>query len=191
MHHEFVSGVHGQKLDFDGIPDESNLYAEWVTVSADDISRYHASLPRFVVGVANGTNRLALSVAESLSDTSDEEVTGLVSAKDPDNDKVLFLPEDTISAIASESPGLVVVTEDAGTKGTNSVQVAEQVLLAGAKDVIVQVTWQRNPTLVRLEEKGIKYRAIIKHFLPDFESGACQTDPKGFCARGWEFIPRD
>lgn len=191
VHHGFVSGVHGQKLDFDKVSDGSELFGEWVDVSAHDINVHHLYLPRFVLGVANGTNRLALAVADRLTDISEgtEQVEGLVSAKDPDNRKRLFLPEVTLEAISAEEPELVVIVEDVGTRGTNSVQVAEQALLAGAKDVVVQVTWQRGIALTRLEERGVRYRAIIKEHLPDFEPEACRSAEDGFCRRGWQFVP--
>lgn len=197
LHHEFVSGVHGQKLDFDKIADGSGLYSEWVVVSADDVAEQCPELPSIILGVANGTNRLAVSVAENLSEQfKQHRVAGLVSAKRADNDKVLYLPDRTAQIITDDRPDLLVVVEDAGTKGTNSVQIAEQALLAGAKNVIVQVTWQRNMTLPRLDELRAKYpdrfsyHSIIKHLLPDYEPEVCRTDPAGFCNRGWGLIER-
>jgi hypothetical protein len=63
VHHEFVSGKHGRKLDFDTIDDESDLYKEWVGANVDFISDQFSQIPEVILGVANGTNRLALDVA--------------------------------------------------------------------------------------------------------------------------------
>jgi orotate phosphoribosyltransferase len=92
--------------------------------------------------------------------------------------------------IAGVKPELVVVFEDVGTTGSNSVQVARGALEAGALAVEVVTTWKRQPALGRLDEAGIPYRAIIDEVLPTYSPLECQTDPNGFHARGWDFIPR-
>jgi hypothetical protein len=189
-HHEFVSGMHGQKLDYDLLQTGTPLYNEWVGVNADFIDNAIAqefrTRPQVIVGVANGTNRLALDVAREF----DGEAVGLVSEKDPENSKRLYLPEMGKLVIAALKPELAVVVEDVGTTGSNSVQIAKGVLEAGAQDVVVVITHQRREELQKLDQAGIKYRAIINDPLPTFSPEDCATAADGFCARGWEFIPR-
>jgi len=184
VHHEFVSGMHGRKLDFDTIETGTPLYQEWIDVAASYIEREFPELPQVIMGVANGTNRVAQDTAARFND----EIFGLVSAKDEQKSKKLYLPPETEDVISDIKPELVVVLEDVGTTGSNSVQVALQSLGAGAKEVEVVATWQRRPHLEKLEEAGIAYRAIIKEVLPTYSPEGCQAE--GFCAQGWEFISR-
>ncbi|CAN5441887.1 hypothetical protein BH10PAT3_BH10PAT3_1270 [soil metagenome] len=182
-HHEFVSGKHGQKLDFDVIPTGSLLYNEWVEVNVDFITDRHDEA-EIIMGVANGTNRLALDVAARFKGRK----LGLVSEKDPENSKILRLGSLARRVIKSFEPELVVVVEDVGTTGSNSVQVAEACLDAGAKDVIVVPTWMRQPRLDRLEDADILYDPIINETLATYTPDECRAT--GFCAQGWEYIPR-
>ncbi len=190
VHHEFVSGMHGQKLDYDNLETHGPMYNRWVGVNVDfirtDALTEDGELPGVIVGVANGTNRLALDVARQF----DGSIIGLVSEKDPENSKHLYLPETARLIIGVLEPELAIVLEDVGTTGSNSVQVAEASLEAGAKNVLVVVTHQRREQLERLDEAGIPHKAIILDPLPTFKPEDCATNPKGFCARGWEFIPR-
>lgn len=190
VHHEFVSGLHGQKLDFDNIPEDSELYRDWVGVNVDFIRNTYTQIPGALIGVANGTNRLARDVGAVMFG----ETTALPSAKDPENSKRLYLPEYTHKFLEIMQPKLAIVLEDVGTTGSNSVQVAEAALDAGAEYVEVVLTWQRRAQLERLREAKIPYRSIIEEALPTFTpgvDGTCATDPNGFCARGWEFIARE
>lgn len=185
VHQEFVSGMHGQKLDFDTVEEETSLYREWISVAADFIGQeYSDRLPEVIIGVANGTNRVALDTARRF----DGEVLGLVSKKDKDNSKVLYLGTMATRVISALQPKLVVVLEDVGTTGSNSVQVARHVLDAGAQEAEVVTTWKRREKLEKLIEAGIAYRAIIDEELPAYQPEDCRAD--GFCAQGWEFIPR-
>ncbi len=190
VHHEFVSGMHGQKLDYDLLQTGTPLYDQWVGINADfldnEIASEFGARPQVIVGVANGTNRLALDVAREF----DGEAVGLVSEKDPENSKRLYLPQMARIIIASLQPELVVVLEDVGTTGSNSVQVAQAVQEVNEGRVVVAVTHQRREQLERLNEAGILYRAIIKDPLPTFTPEDCATSPDGFCKRGWEFVPR-
>lgn len=194
VHHEFVSGMHGRKLDFDTIPrfedpddilgDFSPLYNEWVDVNAAFLRTTFPALPQVIIGVANGTNRLAIDLETRL----ESYTMGLPSAKDDQNAKKLFLPVRTQNALKYLEPRLAVVVEDVGTTGSNSVQVAIAAREAGARDAVVVTTWKRREQLERLDEAGIEYRAIIDEPLPTFSPEDCvQT---GFCSWGWRFIRR-
>ena len=184
VHHGLVSDMHGQKLDFDLIPTNSPLYSEWVSVAVAYISSGFSKLPEIIVGVANGTNRLALDVARQF----DGQVFGAVSEKDRQNSKILRLGLVTGKLISAMRPEFVVVLEDVGTTGSNSVQVAQLCLEAGARSIEVVNTWQRRPQLERLIESGIPYQSIINEVLETYTPQDCQDH--GFCADNWQFISR-
>lgn len=186
VHSEFVSGKHGQKVDFDKLDDSDPLYGEWIEVTTDYLETSFPNLPTFIIGVANGTNRVVHDVAKRMHG----KVVALESYKEKDNDKVLHLQPLAARLIQVVRPELVVIKEDVGTTGSNSVQVAQEALEAGAGEVIVVPTWQRRPQLERLDEAGIEYYPIIAHELETYEPEDCETLPQGFCARGWDFIPR-
>ena len=181
-HHEFVSGMHGQKLDFDNIETGSTLYNLWTETSADFIREEFPRLPEIIIGVANGTNRTALDAARRF----EGEAIGLTTWKDEDRN--IFLTDIAGKVISSIRPELVVVLEDVGTRGTNSVQAAVGCRDAGAKSVEVVTTWKRRDKLERLDEEGIPYRAIIDEPLPTYTPQDCQDH--GFCSQGWKFIER-
>lgn len=186
VHHEFVSGMHGQKLDFDNIEQKTDpLYNQWIDVAVEFIKEEFDPLPEVVLGVANGTNRVALSIARRI-----EGVHGLISEKETKNSKTLHLNHMAFTVIRGIRPAHLVVIEDVGTTGSNSVQVALEAKEAGAKEVEVVTTWKRRSQLERLDQAGIPHRAIIDHTLPTFLPQDCASDPAGFCARGWEFIER-
>jgi orotate phosphoribosyltransferase-like protein len=185
VHHEFVSGMHGQKLDFDNIEESDPLYSQWTEVAAGYIEeKYDVSLPEIIIGVANGTNRTALDTARRFGG----RVLGLVSEKDPQNSKKLWLSGMAANVISAMRPNLVVVLEDVGTTGSNSVQVATACRDQGAKEVEVVTTWKRREKLERLEEAGVPYRAIIDEPLPTYSPEDCKDH--GFCSQGYEFIER-
>jgi len=184
-HHEFVSGMHGQKLDFDNIQVNSSLYEKWIDVNSSFIEEEFPRLPQVIIGVANGTNRVALDVARSFNGRS----IGLVSEKDKTHSKRLFLnPFVAGRLLDTMKPQLVVVVEDVGTTGSNSVQIASRVRDFTGGHVEVVTTWQRRENLERLDEEDIPYRAIIKEPLPTYSPEECVKT--GFCSKDWEFIPR-
>lgn len=184
IHHEFVSGKHGRKLDFDKIETGSELYSEWVDVNEDYIRSEFTETPAVIVGVANGTNRLALDVSRRY----DGRTLGLISSKDPENSKRLYLPKLTEEVIKGLLPRFVVVVEDVGTTGSNSVQIAKAVEELGVPEVVVVPTWQRQPALEKLDEADIAYRSIINHTLATYSPEECLES--GFCSQGIELVPR-
>ena len=196
VHHEFNAGGHGRKLDFDLIPtyaatsrsEFSPLYANWLQVTTGFIQTEFPELPQVILGVANGTNRVAKDVALRLNRETGAHVLGYATVKDEANDRVLWLPRRVEDKLSKTAPELVVVVEDVGTTGSQSVQIAEQALGAGAQKVVVVPTWQRQDSLWRLDEVDIEYRAIIHETLPTYTAEECART--GFCAQGWELIPR-
>ena len=186
QHQEFREGMHGQKLDFDVIERDSPLYREWVGINMAFIAEQFVPAPEVVLGVANGTNRLALDVACNF----DGNLIGLKTAKDSEDHRSIYLPDFSRKVMRALRPELVVVLEDVGTTGSSSVQAAEAALDNGAQHVEVVVTWQRRSQLEKLQAAEIPYRSIIFEPLPTFEPADCASNPDGFCARGWELVPR-
>jgi hypothetical protein len=140
-----------------------------------------------ILGVANGTNRVAHSLGLRFKT---DDIEGFASTKSSKTDKILYLPPNVEEHITRTQPELVVVIEDVGTTGSNSVQVAKAALRAGAEAVEVVTTWKRREHLERLDEANIPYRAIIDEPLPTLDPEECKTNEAGFCYQGWDFIPR-
>lgn len=182
VHHEFVSGMHGQKLEFEKVEVDSPLYREWVDVNTETIRQIYDPLPEIILGVANGTNRLAMDVARELG----REVKGFPTKKD--EKKVIRLTSLGKHVIGTLKPSLVVVVEDVGTRGTNSVQPAVAARINGARRVEVLTTWKRRTSLELLDEQEVSYRAIIDEPLPTYTPEECRDI--GFCALNWQFIRR-
>jgi phosphoribosylpyrophosphate synthetase len=186
VHTEFVDGMHGQKVDFDGIKETDPLYHKWVGVNVDAIKAMCDPLPEVIIGVANGTNRLAHSVASKLEGQS----LALETYKDPNDFKKVYLTNLARTALSGINPELAVIVEDVGTTGSTSVQVARQALDAGAWHVLVINTLQRREQLEKLKKAGVPHHAIIKKILPTFTPEDCNNLPEGFCHRGWELHER-
>lgn len=173
IHHEFVSGIHGRKLDFDSIPTGSELYEEWIDACAQFIRENYKGQPDMIVGVANGANRMAVSIASRLANRT----YGLITEKlTPTSVGLARVSQDFIS---SYKPAFVLIVEDVGTAGTTSATAAAEALKAGAKKVSVLNTWQRRERLERLEQAGVDYHSMIKEFLPTYEPDACTYCKKG------------
>lgn len=187
-HREFKSGMHGQEANLgeEHLPPGSELYDEYVDVNVGAICGNYLwpkqNGPLFVIGVANGTNRLAVDVGEKVPGA-----IGFETEKDADDN--IHLTRVAKRAIEVIRPNLAVVVENVGTTGGSALQVAEAILEAGARHVVVQVTLQRRERLERLDDVGIRYRSIIKRILPTYTPEECNDH--GFCAHGWYFIPRE
>ena len=141
VHHVFSQGLHGRKLDFDLIPDDSELFSQWVDVTADFIRENYDNLPEAVIGVANGTNRLALAVADKLG------VAGFDTVKPEGSRNQPVLTEASKKKLKELNPEFIVILEDVGTRGTNSSSVAKSVRELGFVNFEVINTWQRSETL--------------------------------------------
>src|SRR5947207_3370140 len=109
VHHEFVSGMHGRKLDFDAIPTKSKLFGEWVVVAAQTIDELYPDIDRAklaLLSVANGTNRLVGPVAKQLGGG----VTALLTEKI--SPKAVQLTDEAAKTLKRLNPELVVAIED-------------------------------------------------------------------------------
>ena len=188
LHHEFVSGNHGKKLDFDKIQKEQDfdLYTEWVSLYARSIhALYGGRIPDALVGIANGANRLSTDVAGLLG----KKVMGLTTVKI--DTKTVKLDDEAIDAIRSGNIKFALTIEDVGTTGSTTSSVISELRDEGVKRIESITTWQRNPSLPRLDEYCIPYSSLISEPLPMFSPEDCVSDPEGYCFQGITLIPHD
>jgi orotate phosphoribosyltransferase-like protein len=184
VHHEFVSGNHGRKLDFDKIPTDSDFYIDWVSIYARVIrARFEERLPDALVGVANGANRLSESVSPLLG----KSVLGLTTVKL--DAKTVQLDEDALEAIHSKDVKFALIIEDVGATGSTTATAIERLREAGVRRIESITTWQRNPTLPRIDALRVPYSSMIPEALPMFTPEGCASDPLGFCAQGIPLVP--
>lgn len=180
IHHEFVSGMHGRKLDFDKIPTGSELYRLWVDAYVDYIKANYPEQPDVILGVANGANRLAVSIAAGLGGGT----MGLMTEKETmKSSKFHPSVEDVIQGY---KPKFLLIVEDVGTAGTTSLTAANKALEAGAQRVEVLNTWQRSDALTKLDEAGIAYKSMIVDPLPNYQPDDCE-----YCKNGIELVKHD
>lgn len=177
IHHEFVSGMHGRKLDFDKIPTGSELYLLWVDAYVDYIKANYPEQPDVILGVANGANRLAVSIAAKLGGGT----MGLMTEKE--TSKASKFHPSVEDVIRGYKPEFLLIVEDVGTAGTTSATAAQKALEAGAQRVEVLNTWQRSDALTKLEEAGIAYKSMIVDPLPNYQPDDC-----AYCKSGVELV---
>lgn len=177
VHHVFSQGLHGRKIDFDLIPDDSDLFKQWVDLTVDFIRNNYSAPPEAVIGVANGTNRLAFAVADKLG------VRGLDTVKPEGSRNQPILTEESKNTLKKLNPKSIIILEDVGTRGTNSSSVARSVRELGFDNFEVINTWQRSETLSLLDELNVPYKAVIKEVLPNYKPEECE-----YCQKGWELL---
>lgn len=182
IHHIFSQGLHGQKIDFDLIKDDSELYNNWVELTSEFIKQNYTKLPDIIVGVANGTNRLAISVAEALGG----DVNALVTVKPKGSRNQPILTDESIKKIQELKPESALILEDVGTRGTNSASVYRSLRQTGVNNVEVLNTWQRSENLTLLDDEGAKYKAVIRDVLTNYTPEECAKS--GFCGKGWKLL---
>lgn len=183
IHHEFVSGLHGRKLDFDLIDEKSDLFRQWVEVVAQFIKKQYSDIsPSKIVllSVAGGTNRLVGPVAKAIGGG----VTALLTEKT--SARSVRLTDEAKKKLKALKPELVVALEDVGTRGGTAASAVLSAQEAGAKRVEVLNTWQRSEVLEALEAIDATYNAIIKEIWPNFTTEECRKT--GYCAQGWKLI---
>jgi len=180
VHHEFANYGHGRKLDFDAIADDTPLYREWVDLNVQSV-RERGGLILAVLGVANGTNRLARDVGSGLG------VEPLFTEKiSPRAVRLAATSRQWLLNHAGED-GLVIALEDVGTTGGTALSAIEDARTAGASEVEGQFTWQRTDALPAFDAAGVMYHAIIHEPLATYKPNQCTTE--GYCADGWALIP--
>ncbi len=177
IHHEFASGLHGRKLDMDKIQTTDRLYDLWIDALVDYIRTNYDPLPDAIVGVANGANRLAVSVASRLGNGA----VGLVTVKE--SSRSATLDPQTTASIQSLQPEFALILEDVGTSGSTAATVAKNALALGIKHIEVLNTWQRSDRLATLDEIHVPYRSMIVEPLPNYNPHECE-----YCNRGVKLI---
>jgi orotate phosphoribosyltransferase len=186
VHHEFVNGNHGRKLDFDKIPTDSDFYIDWVSIYARIIrARYQDRLPDALVGIANGANRLSESVSHLLG----KRVLGLTTVKM--DAKTVRLDDEALEAVGSGKVRFALTIEDVGTTGSTTATAIDHLREVGIQRIEAITTWQRNPTLPRLDTLRVPYSAMIPESLPMFSAEDCVSNPQGFCAQEVPLITHD
>jgi phosphoribosylpyrophosphate synthetase len=183
VHHEFVSGMHGRKLDFDAIPTDNDLFLEWVAIVAQAVRELYPDVPLdklVLLSVAGGTNRLVGPVAKLLGGGVHALLTEKVSPK------AVKLTAEAEKMITKLQPDLVLAVEDVGTRGTTSASAVVAARAAGATRVEALNTWQRREQLEELEAIDAVYHSIINDVLPTLSPEECRAS--GYCAQGWQYI---
>jgi hypothetical protein len=189
MHHSFASDLHGQKVDFGLIPEQSPVWYEWVHRSTEFIdAQYpvrdfgHIAL----VGIANGTLTFASEVAERLGGRA---VALRTTKQTP---KSVALTEVATQALSRGTYDVVIPFDDVGTEGTTTLSAVRSIQSLqrqnpGIKLIEVVNTWQRQEHLPLLDHASITYRALINTRLATYTPEDCAAH--GFCANGWQLIP--
>lgn len=186
IHHEFNQGLHGRKIDCDKILEGTPLYDELIKNEAQFIRGLYSPklLGRAVlIGVANGTNRIARDTALELDCGVVAIETEKLQGQKP------TLTAEAVKLLLELQPNLAIITEDLGTRGTNSAAVVGSVYgvkSPGLTDIEVVNTVQRG-ILEWLLENGVVYHSMITRLTKDYTPEQCVQ--KGYCAQGWELVP--
>lgn len=183
VHHEFVKGNHGRKLDFDKIPDDSDFYLEWVSIYGRAIrALYPKRMPDAFVGIAGGANRLSVSLAGLFGN----RIVGLTTDKlDP---KTVRLSDAALATIEDNDIRFALTVEDVGTTGSTTATAVNDLKKVGVRRIESINGWQRNPTLPMLDNLRVPYSAVIYEPLPMYSPEDCLSQPDGFCYRGIDLI---
>ena len=179
VHHEFVRGQHGRKLDFDKILTGTEFFHQWMAVYGAWIAHmYNGDLPDIIVGEADGANRIAKPLAQIV--LGDSEL-GLLTEKDHSDNRIVRPTEEAKQKIFDLKPDYVLVVDDAGTTGSTQAQTARELFDLGVPRIEAVNTWQRSLELPELIAIGVKYRAMVHEPLPTYEPGECRMLPQGYC----------
>jgi hypothetical protein len=182
-HSEFAGSKHGLKLHLDRVARGSLLYTKMIRAKAEKIAEVNQAKKRgiVVVGIANGTNQTALDLADYLGGNTIGVETYKIRGRR------VKLTQIAKRVIMATQPELVVLDEDVGTEGTVCANLAPQIKVLGAENVIAVHTWQRQPTLPGLDKTKVPYYPVIYDVLPTYTPFQCQE--MGYCADGIELIP--
>lgn len=203
VHHEFYDGDHGQKLDCAVIEDDPELFDGWVDLTVEGVMHHYGkNLPRFIIGVANGTNLLGECVTQKLNelDESDNPYDQITFLKTRKRDKQFFLDQSAIESLrcvsnAYNPDGTInwaLVLEDVGTTGSSALAVIDEVENWASSRISsyeVLNLWQRSLELSALIGANIAYKSLIVEPLDTFSPEDCLQLPNGFCKRDWKLIP--
>ncbi len=184
-HHEFTTGLHGEKLDFDVIAPGTPEWGMWVQLSAAETRQLFSgpSAP-CLVSLANGTLEVTEAIAAELNTHGnyDDQVLVAHTEKFVVNDqKIVRLTEAAKRLIAYYGIEQALEIDDAATTGSTTAMPIPKLREFGMEDIRVLYAWLRNPRLPYLDEQNVPYYGLIDgHYLPDFSPEECRDH--GFCA---------
>lgn len=183
QHHQFASLVkHGRKLDMDKISTGSEFFWQWVDTYAQWINEaYKGRTPDALVGIANGANRLATTMAASVG------AFGLETYKV--NSKTVALTDVSRLALQQSGATFVLLIEDVGTTGGTTSTPIPELREIGVGRIEVAHTWIRSENLPALDSLRVPYGAVNHEPLPTFDENDCRNLPEGFCNQGVLLIP--
>lgn len=183
QHHEFKSGMHGRKLDFDRVERGTDFYKQWINTYVFWVREvYRYAMPEVLVGVANGANRLAEDMAPLLGVCA-------VKTEKTSNGLVVF-PDKAKEEVQEKTKKRFLVIEDVGTTGSTTATVVDQLGDLGVSNVDIAHTWIRTQTLPALDERDRNYTTMIHEPLETFSPEDCLALPEGFCHKEVLLIPR-
>ncbi|MDQ3158897.1 MAG: phosphoribosyltransferase [bacterium] len=175
-HHLFANGLHGLKVDCDMVEDNSDLYINMTSVYARAIlDVYDYELPDVLIGVANGANRFAASIAPMIG------AVALATKKNTTSDVELSEEaSETLEGMDDDLFGLVI--EDVGTSGSTVWSLVDR--LRGI-DRFGRIEafhlLQRSATLHFLDSNDVTYRSVVFEPQTDYSKADCEVS--GFCSR--------
>lgn len=188
-HHEYVSTLHGRKLDLGAIKYGTPVFNEWVVITAETTHRLYAkeNLGKIAfLSIDEGTNELAPAVAEEYANGSMALRTTKTSPRSVE------LDANSKSRLVTEQPDLVLALEDVSVTGSVVATAYLDALDAGASRVEVLSGWLRSMRLSVLDTLSVRYNSVIHDTLPDapnFSPSECAQ--LGYCADNWELVRHD
>ncbi len=180
VHHEFNQGLHGKKIDFDKISTGTPLFHEWVELVAESLQQTYPVLPDALVGVANGTNRIVGPLSRKLG----KKPLVLETIKSKRSGPILT--EKARKIIKLAQPAFIVIIEDVGSRGTNSLSVFRSIKETGQARIEVLNTLQRSQELDLLEVNNVSYSSVLTYVLPTYTAAECKK--LGYCRDKWKLI---
>lgn len=190
IHHEFVSGLHGEKLDFDRVYQRrrSPTYLLGLVLKGQLIHDISPNDRIGIVGIANGATQHAVDLSRYmqfrypyLSDSP------LVTTKRIEGQqKIVELTSESHHTLGSQSIDTVVLDDDVGTTGSSTAQPVPDLLNIGFDDIFAAYDWIRSDHLPYLDELGVPAYGLIEEVLPNFTPSQCNE--VGLCMQGLELV---
>lgn len=193
VHHEFTSGVHGEKLDFEVVKRGTPTWQRWVELNSAMVKQcFPDRMPPILISIANGTNELTDDIANELNrhgNYEDRVFTGHTEKLTfEDGRKLVQLTDEARRVIAHILPDAAVEIDDVATSGSTTAMPVESLRRAGIEELQVVYTWLRSVSLPCLDALMVPYRGIIdNHPIPDYTPAECER--VGLCMQEIPLIP--
>lgn len=185
-HHEFTTGVHGEKLNFDLIKPGSTEWRQWTELNALFICQmYPDAKPPSLVGIADGTTAITEATAAELNRfaTYESEVLVLPTEKiiDETGKKLVRLTKTAKQLLTYFGIQQALEIDDAATSGSTTAMPISELRNFDVRDIGVLYAWLRNKNLPHLDALNVPYYGLVDgHYLPDYSPADCRDH--GFCA---------